>query len=137
MGNAGDKTWKMILKKIQELDEDENFDDNDKIKRCLESIKVQADVAGDLQDVLYDQLTLHTKDELLADVQIAGPELSFESYRRACAQGLRKTPENVHRARSRVTRPDMAENLQQLEDKYKRREGHFIFEGHRRARDDR
>ena len=51
---------------------------------------------------------------------MAGPRTSFESYRKAFNHGKKKTAENVHRARNRVTRPDIAESLPQLEEKYKR-----------------
>ena len=69
----------------------------------------------ELQEALYDQLTQYTKGELLPDIQIAGPGMSFESYRKAFAQGKKKTAENVHRARNRVSRPEIAESLEDLE----------------------
>ena len=38
----------------------------------------------------------------------------MESYRRAYGQGRKKTAENVHRARNRVTRPEIAESMNTL-----------------------
>ena len=45
--------------------------------------------------------------------------MSFESYRKAFAQGKKKTAENVHRARNRVSRPEIAESLENMEARYK------------------
>ena len=69
---------------------------------------------------MYDQLTQYTKGELLSDIQMAGPKQSMDSYRKAFAYGRKKTAENVHRARNRVTRPEIAENMEDLEDRYKK-----------------
>ena len=87
----------------------------------LKTLKNKEALSGDLQDMLYDQMTQNTKDELLSDnIQIAGPKQSFESYCCAYHYGKKKTTENVHRARTRVTRPDIAENMNQVEEKYKK-----------------
>ena len=69
--------------------------------------------------MLYDQVTQYTKKELLAVVQMGGPEQSLESLRKAMAYGKKKTAENVHRARNRVTRPEIAETIGQLEERYR------------------
>ena len=47
--------------------------------------------------------------------KMGGPEQSLESLRKAMAYGKKKTAENVHRARNRVTRPEIAEIMGQLE----------------------
>ena len=43
----------------------------------------------------------------------------FESYRKAFAQGKKKIAENVHKARNRVSRPEIAESLEHMEARYK------------------
>ena len=82
-------------------------------------LKINPDLSDEMQDMLYDQLTQYTKKELLADVQMGGPEQSLESLRKAMAYGKKKTAENVHHARNRVTRPEIAETLGQLEERYR------------------
>ena len=82
----------------------------------------QAGVGQQLVEEPQDALlTQYTKGELLADIQIAGPGMSFESSRKAVAQGKKKTAENVHRARNRVSRPENAESLKDMEARYKQR----------------
>ena len=120
MAAASDRTWKVILKTIQELDSDDSLEEPEQVRRLLAKIKIQPDLEEDLQEALYDQLTQYSKEDLLADIQMAGPRTSFESYRKAFNHGKKKTAENVHRARNRVTRPDIAESMPQLEEKYKR-----------------
>ena len=106
VANAGDKVWRKILKELQVMgDDDDNLHDANDVKQ-------------ELQHALYDQLTHYTKGELLADIQIAGSGMSFESYRKAFAQGTKKTAENVHRARNRVSRPEIAESLEDMEARY-------------------
>ena len=77
-------------------------------------------IAEELQESLYDQLVQHTEGELLDDVQIAGPCLSFNKYRKAYHAGKKKTAENTHRARNRVSRPAIAENMDVLDEKFKK-----------------
>ena len=45
---------------------------------------------------------------------MAGPRASFESYNKDFWQ--QEDAENIHRARNRVTRPEIAENMSKLED---------------------
>ena len=45
--------------------------------------------------------------------------MSFESYRKAFVPGKKKTAESVHRARNRVSRPEIAESLEDMEARYK------------------
>ena len=115
MAAAGDKAWRTILKEIQNVHEDEDLETPSKVKKLLSKIKIRPDLEEELQDTLYDQLTQFAKDELLSDLQIGGPSQSFESYRRAYNHGKKKTAENVHRAQNRVTRPEIAENMMQME----------------------
>ena len=81
-------------------DDDDSLDDVNDVKQVLKQVGVG------LQDALYDQLTPYTKGELLADIQIAGPGMSFESCRKGFVQGKKKTAENVHKARNRGSRPE-------------------------------
>ena len=76
MANAGDKVWRKILK---------GLDDVNDVKQVLKQVGVGQQLGEELQDALSDQLTQCTKGELLADIQIAGPDMSFESYRKAFA----------------------------------------------------
>ena len=119
MAGAGDKVWKKVIKYIGDMDEDDNLEAEDDIESMLIKLKIDPDLIDEMQDMLYDQLTQYTKKELLADVQMGGPEQSMESLRKAMAYGKKKTAENVHRARNRVTRPEIAETMGQLEDRYR------------------
>ena len=94
--NAGDEVWRNILKKIQSFSNDADLEDEKKV------------------------LVQCTEDDLLSDVQIAGPRLSFNSYWKAYHAGKKKTAENIHRARNRVSRPAIAENRDELEEKFKK-----------------
>ena len=67
--------------------------------------------------MLYDQLSQYTEKELVADLQMGGPEQIMESPRKAMAK--KETTENVHRARNRVIRPEIAESMGQLEERYR------------------
>ena len=120
MSNACDRIWRNILKKIQSLSSDADLEDEKKVNTLLKSIGINSTVAEELQESLYDQLVQYTEGELLSDVQIAGPCLSFNSYRKAYHAGKKKTAENIHRARSRVSRPAIAENMDELEEKLKK-----------------
>ena len=64
--------------------------------------------------MLFDQLTQYTKKELVAEVQMGAWSLCGRRWRTA-----RKTAENVHRARNRVTRPEIAKSMGQLEERYR------------------
>ena len=119
MAGAGDKVWKKIIKYVNEMDEEESLENEEEVDDMLEALKVNTDLKDDLQDMLYDQLTQYTKKELLSDIQMAGPSQCFESLRKAMAYGKKKTAENIHRARNRVTRPEIAENMTQLEERYR------------------
>ena len=99
MSNAGDKIWRNILKKIQSLSNDADLEDEKKVNTLLKSIGIDPTVAEELQESLVQ----HTEGELLSDVQIAGPCLSFNSYRKAYHAGMKKIAENIHRARNRVS----------------------------------
>ena len=106
MSNAGDKMWRGVLKELQKRDgDDEEFDDINDVKKMLKDLHIEENMAEELSEILYDQLTQYVKDELLADIQMAGPLESMESYRKAHAHGRKKTAENVHRARNRASRP--------------------------------
>ena len=120
MGIAGDKVWKQVLRHINDMDDDDDLETANRIGKLLKYLNIKESLAEELQDILYDQLTQYTKAELLSDLQIAGPQQSMESYRKAVLYGKKKTSENVHRATNRVTRPVIAETMQQLEEKYKK-----------------
>ena len=120
MSNAGDKIWQNILKKIQSLSNDADLEDEKKVKALVKSIGINPRVAEALQESLYDQMVRYTEGELLSDVPIAGPCLSFNSYRKAYHAGKKKTAENIHRARNRVSRPAIAETMDELEEKFKK-----------------
>jgi len=102
------------------MDENEDLDDFVKVSDMLIELKISMDLRSDLQDMLYDQLNQHTKQDLLADIQMNGISQIFESYRKAIVYGKKKTAENVHRARNRVARPEVAGNITQLEVKHKK-----------------
>ena len=53
------------------------------VKQVLKQVGVGQQLVEEVQDAPYDQLPQYTKGELLADIQIAGPGMSFESYRKA------------------------------------------------------
>ena len=74
-------------------------------------LNINPDLSDEMQDMLHDQLTQCTTKELLADVQMGGPEQSLESLRKAMAYGKKKTAKNVHCAQNRVTRPEIAESM--------------------------
>jgi hypothetical protein len=121
MSAAGDKIWRQILKELQSKeDDDDELEDIDDVKTMLKDLGIAEDKAEDMCDTLYDQLTQYTKGELLADVQMAGPMESMESYRKAYAHGRKKTAENVHRARNWVSRPEIAETIDELDEKFKK-----------------
>ena len=69
--------------------------------------------------MLHDHLTQYTKTDVRPDIQMDGLEQSQESLRKVMAYGKKKTAENVHRARNRVTRPEIAETMGQLEERYR------------------
>ena len=121
IANAGDKSWRKILKALQAREGDEYImDDLADVEALLQDLNIKTELAEDLSETLYDQLTQYTKGELLSDIQMKGPMGSLESYRKAYAQGRKKTAENVHRARNRVTRPEIAETMGTLEEKFKK-----------------
>ena len=119
MSTVFDKNWNKIFKQLNKM-EDEDLGDYDDIEMLMDNLGLDSNMAEDTQEVLYDQLTQYTKGELLADIQMAGPDNSFESYRKAYAYGKKKTAENFHPARNRVTRPEIAETMDDLEEKYKK-----------------
>ena len=108
---------KKVIKYIGEMDEDDNLEAEEDVENMMIDLKINPDLSDEMQDMLYDQLTQYTKKELLADVQVGGPEQSLESLRKAMAYGKKKTAENVHR--NRVTRPEIAETMGQLEERYR------------------
>ena len=120
MSNVGDKIWRNILKKIQSLSNDADLEDEKKVNTLLKSTGTSPMLAEELQESLYDQLVQYTGGELLSDVQIAGPCLSFNSYRKARHAGKMRTAESIHRARNTVSRPAIAENMDELEEKFKK-----------------
>ena len=120
MANAGDKKWRKILKAIQCRGDTEDLEEMDDVEKLIKDIGFNEDEAEEMLEILYDQLTQYTTGELLADVRMLGPMGSMESYRRAIRDGKRKTAENIHRARNRVTRPEIAEKIEELEDKYRK-----------------
>ena len=119
MSSAGDKAWRSIFKFINDMDESEDLDDATKVNTMLIELKISMDLRSDLQDMLYDQLNQYTKGDLLSDIQMNGISQVFESYRKATVYGKKKTAENVHRARNRVTRPEVAGSLSSLETKHR------------------
>ena len=120
MANAGDKKWRKILKTIQTKEKKDNLEDIDEVKKIFKDVGIDEDLAEDMLEILYDQLTQYTTGELLADVRMIGPMGSMESYRKAYKYGKKKTAENVHRARNRVSRPDIAEKVGDLEEKIRK-----------------
>ena len=120
MSSAGDKAWRSIFKFINDMDENEDLDDATKVNTMLIELKISMDLRPDLQDMLYDQLNQYTKGDLLSDIQMNGISQVFESYRKAAVYGKKKTAENVHRARNRVARPEVAGSLSSLETKYRK-----------------
>ena len=90
MAIAGNTIWKGIFKHIRELDEGEDLDTDEKIRNVLIKVKINPDLASDLQDMFCDQLSQYTKQELLSGVQVAGPDKGMESYRRATVQGKKR-----------------------------------------------
>ena len=121
MGTAGDKVWRAILKELQKReDDDDELEDIDDVKTMFKDLNIEESTAEEMSETLYDQLTQYVKGELLADVQMAGPLASMEAYRKAYAHGRKKTAENVHRARNRVSRPEIAETMEDLDEKYKK-----------------
>ena len=102
------------------MDENADLDDITKVSTMLIELKISMDLRSDLQDMLYDQLNQYTKGDLLSDIQMNGISQVFESYRKATVYGKKKTAENVHRARNRVARPEVAGSLSSLETKYRK-----------------
>ena len=119
MAGADEKVWKKVIKHIGEMDEDDNLEAEEDVENMMIDLKINPDFSDEMQDMLYDQLTQYNKKELLADVQMDGPEQSLEPLRKAMAYGKKKMAENVHRARNRVTRPEIAETMGQLEERYR------------------
>ncbi len=119
MATAGDKKRPNIIKELQKH-EDEELEDLDDIREMLEKMKIDPDLAEDLLETMYDQLAQYTKGGLFADIQMAGPTGSIESFRKAHAYGHKKTAENVHRARNSVTTPEIAETVGDMEDKHRK-----------------
>ena len=122
MSSAGDKAWKSIFKFINGMDESEDLGDATKVNAMLIELKIGMDLRSDLHDMLYDQLNQYAKGDLLSDIQMNGISQVFESYRKATVYGKKKTAENVHRARNRVARPEVAGSLSPLETKYRKLE---------------
>ena len=115
------------------MDEDDNLGAEEDVEDMMIDLKINPDVADEMQDMLHNQPTQYTRRELLADVQMGGPEQSVESVRKAMAFGKKKTAENVHRARNRVTRPEVAETMHGSTGRTipKLEKGHCLLEGHR------
>ena len=63
----------------------------------------------------------------MADIHMNGPMGSMQTYRRAYAQGRKKTAENLRRARNRVTRPEIAETMGTLEEKFRKWKKHIAY----------
>ena len=108
-----------IFKFINDMYENEDSDDATRVNTMLTELKISMDLRSDFQDMLYDQLNQYTKGDLLSDIQMNGISQVFESYRKATVYGKKKTAENVHRARNRVTRPEVAGSLSSLEAPYR------------------
>ena len=89
MAGAGDKAWRTVLKELQTRDDDE-LDDTDDVEMMLTNLSLDPDMAEEMSETLYDQITQYTKGELLADIQMAGPENSMESYRKLTPMAARK-----------------------------------------------
>ena len=124
MSNAGDKIWRNILKKIQSLSNDADLEDEKKVNTFLKSIGINTMVAEELQEVQY------TEGELLSDVQIAGPCLSFNSYRKAYHAGKKKTAENIPRAQQGKSPGDRREHGRVRGEVQEVEERHRVLEGH-------
>ena len=116
---ASDKVWKKVIKHIGEMDEADNIEAEEDVENIMIDWKINPDLADEMQDMLHDQPTQYTRKELLADVQMGGPERSLGSLRTGMAYGKKNAAENVHRARNRVTRSQMAETMGQLEERYR------------------
>ena len=92
MGGAGDKVCKKVIKHIEEMDEDDNLEAEEDIENMMIDLKINPDLADEMQDMLYDQLTQHTRKELLADVQMGGLEQSGSLCGRRCRAARRRRP---------------------------------------------
>ena len=108
------------MKAIQKRGDAEDLEEKNDIDEFFKDVGLEGEKAEEMLEILYDQLTQYTTGELLADVRMLGPMGSMESYRRAVRDGRRKTAENIHRARNRVTRPEIAVKIEELEDKYRK-----------------
>ena len=86
-------------------------------------------MAEELQESLYDLMVQYTEGEVLCDVQITGPSLSFDSYQKACHVDKKMTAEHIHLARNRVSRLAIVEHMDELEEKFQE-----VEEGQRRLR---
>ena len=108
------------IKALQVMgDDDDSLDDVNDVKQVPKQAGAGQQLVEEVQDALYDQLTQYTKGELLADIRIAGPGMCSDSYRRAFAQGKKKTAENVHKARNRVSWSEIGESIKDMEARYK------------------
>ena len=77
-------------------------------------------MAGELQETLHDLMVQYTEGEVLCDVQITSPSLSFGSYKKACHADKKMTAEHIHLARNRVSRLAIVEHMDELEEKFKK-----------------
>ena len=118
MSNAGDKIWRNILKKIKSLSNDADLEDEKKVNTLLKSIRINPWLPRSFRRACTTSWSRTQK--LLSDVHIAGPYLSFNSYRKAYQAGKKKTAENIHLARNKVSRPAIAENMDEWEEKFKK-----------------
>ena len=89
------------------------------MKNMIIELETQPDLNDEMQDMLHDPLTQNTKKELHVDVQVGGLDQNLESMRKAMACGKKKTAENVHRARNRVTLPKITQTMSQLEERHR------------------
>ena len=119
MSNAGDKIWRNILKKIQSLSNDADLGDEKKVNTLLKSIGINPTVAEELQESLYDLLVQYTEGELLSDVQIAGlPQ--FQQLQEGLPGGKEEDCRKYLPRAQQGCRPAIEENMDELEEKFKK-----------------
>ena len=65
MAGAGDKVWKKVIKHIGEMDEDDNLEAEEDVENMMIDLKINPDLADEMQDMLCDQLTQYTRRSFL------------------------------------------------------------------------
>ena len=106
------------------MEEDDNLETEEDFENMMIVLKINPDLSEEMQDMLHDQLTQCTKSFLLT---FKWPLQGLESFRKAMVYGKKKTAQNAHRARNRVARPEIAETMGQLEERYRSWKKDFAY----------